>query len=142
MKKIIPVLFICILAMILTACGNDEVKIEGHEWKLRTAMNIDEEKLVVAVDEKDEAYPDAEIVDVTLTANNGELVIKDKTNNETYSGAYEEMFVTENSEDYKIIIKGKDGYATVAYTTYADGTRELTLPITIAGYDMYFYANE
>ena len=31
MKKIIPVLFICILAMIFTACGNDEIKIDGKE---------------------------------------------------------------------------------------------------------------
>lgn len=141
MKKIIPVLFICILVMIFSACGKDEIKIEDYEWKLRTAANINAEKLVVAVGEKDEAYPDAKVVDVMLTAKDGELVITDKTNNETYEGAYEEMLITDSSEDYKIIIKGKDGYATVAYTTYADGTKELTLPITIDGYDMYFYAN-
>ena len=141
MKKLIPVLFICIMAMIFTACGSEKIKIEGYEWQLRTAANLNQEGLVVAVGEKREEYPQAQVVDVVLTAKNGELVIKDKTNNETYVGAYEEMYVTDNSEDYKIIIKGKDGYATVAYTTYADGTKELTLPITIDGYDMYFYAN-
>lgn len=141
MKKIIPVLFICILVMIFSACGKDEIKIEDYEWKLRTAANINAENLVVAVGEKDEAYPDAKVVDVVLTAKDGELVITDKTHDETYEGAYEEMLITDSSEDYKIIIKGKDGYATVAYTTYADGTKELTLPITIGGYDMYFYAN-
>ena len=141
MKKIIPVLFICILVMIFSACGQDEIKIEDYEWKLRTAANINAEGLIVAVGEKDEAYPDAKVVDVVLTAKDGELVITDKINDETYEGAYEEMFVTDSSEDYKIIIKGKDGYATVAYTTYADGKKELTLPITIGGYDMYFYAN-
>ena len=141
MKKIITVLFICILVMIFSACGKDEIKIEDYEWKLRTAANINEEGLVVAVGEKDKAYPDAKVVDVVLTAKDGELVITDKTNDETYEGAYEEMLITDSSEDYKIIIKGKDGYATVAYTTYADGRKELTLPITIGGYDMYFYAN-
>ncbi len=141
MKKIIPVLFICILVMIFSACGKDEIKIEDYEWQLRTAANINAEGLVVAVGEKNEAYPDAKVVDVVLTAKDGELVITDKTNDETYEGAYEEMFITDSSEDYKIIIKGKDGYATVAYTTYADGTKELTLPITVGGYDMYFYAN-
>lgn len=141
MKKIIPVLFILILVMIFSACGNDEVKIEGHEWHLRTAVNLEKEGLVVAVGEKDEAYSDAQVVDVVLTANDGEIIITDKTNDETYVGAYEEMFITDSSEDYKIIMKGKDGYATVAYTTYADGTKELTLPITIGGYDMYFYAD-
>ncbi len=141
MKKIIPVLFICILAMIFTACGNDEIKIDGYEWQLRTAANINDEGLVVAVGEKSEAYPDAKIVDVVLTAENGELIIEDKTNNETYKGAYEEMYVTENSDDYKIIIEGKEGYATVAYTTYEDGSKKLTLPITLDGYDLYFYVN-
>ena len=141
MKKIIPVLFICILVMIFSACGNDEINIEDYEWQLSTAANLEKEGLVVAVGEKDEAYPHAKVVDVVLTAKDGELVITDKTNDETYEGAYEEMLITDSSEDYKIIIKGKDGYATVAYTTYADGTKELTLPITIDGYDMYFYAN-
>ncbi|MBR2953276.1 MAG: hypothetical protein IKC45_02695 [Clostridia bacterium] len=141
MKKIIPALFICVLVMIFSACGKDEIKIEDYEWHLRTAANINAENLVVAVGEKNEAYPDAKIVDVVLTAKDGELVITDKTNDESYVGAYEEMFITDSSEDYKIIMKGKDGYATVAYTTYADGTKELTLPITVGGYDMYFYAN-
>lgn len=140
MKKIIPVLFICILAMIFSACGKSEIGIEDYEWKLRTAVNMNQAGLVVAVGEKDDAHPDAKIVDVVLTANDGELVITDKTNNETYEGAYEEMYITDSSEDYKIIIKGKDGYATVAYTTYADGTREPTLPIAVDGYDLYFYA--
>ena len=141
MKKIIPVLFILIMVMIFSACGKDEIKIEDYEWKLRTAANINAEGLVVAVGDKDEANPDAAVVDVILTAKDGEIIITDKTNDETYTGAYEEMFITDSSEDYKIIMKGKDGYATVAYTTYADGTKELTLPITIGGYDMYFYAN-
>lgn len=141
MKKIIPVLFTLILAMICTACGNDELRIEGYEWHLRTAANINAEGLVVAVGEKSEAYPDAKVVDVVLMAENGELIIEDRTNNERYKGAYEEMYVTEGSDDYKIIIEGKDGYATVAYTTYVDKTKELTLPITVDGYDLYFYVN-
>ncbi len=141
MKKLISVLCICILAMIFTSCGNNETKIEGYEWQLRTAMNIKAEGLVVAVGEKDEAYPDAEVIDVVLTAKDGELIIKDKTNNEIYKGAYEEMYVTSNSEDYKVIVEGEDGYATVSYTTYDDGTKELTLPITVGGYDLYFYVN-
>jgi hypothetical protein len=142
MKKIIPVLFILILAMIFSSCGKDEIKIEDYEWRLRTAANLEKEGLIVAVGEKSESYPDAKVLDVVLTAKDGELVITDKTNDEIYVGAYEEMLITESSEDYKIIIKGKNGYATVAYTTYADGTKEPTLPITIGGYDMYFYANK
>lgn len=141
MKKLVPVLCICILAMIFTSCGNNEIKIEDYEWQLRTAISLEKDGIVFAVGEETEAYPDAEVIDVVLTAKDGELIIKDKTNNEIYKGAYEEMYVTPNSEDYKVIIEGEDGYATVAYTTYDDGTKELTLPITVGGYDLYFYVN-
>ena len=40
----------------------------------------------------------------------------------------------------KVTIDGKEGYATVAMTTYADGSEEPTLPISLDGYSMYFYA--
>ena len=79
MKKIIPVLFILITAMIFSACGKEEIGIEDYEWHLRTAANVNSEGLVVAVDEKSESYPDAKVVDVVLTAKDGELIITDKT---------------------------------------------------------------
>ena len=43
------------------------------------------DRLVVAVGEADERYPDAEIVDMTLTAKDGEITITDTTNGKTYN---------------------------------------------------------
>ena len=50
------------------------------------------------------------------------------------------LMKTPEGTDYHITIDGKSGFACVAMTTYADGTEEPTLPISLDGYSLYFYA--
>ena len=148
MKKILSVFLMSFIVFALSACNADVVKIEDYEWKMRTVMSNDTEaaqyqdELVVAVGEADELYPDAEIVDMTLTAKDGEITITDTTNGKTYNGTYEVMQKTPKGTDYEIIIDGVTGYATVAPTEYYDGSEIPTLPINIAGYSLYFIPNE
>lgn len=148
MKKLIALFCAVIFAVTLSACNADVVKIEDYEWKMRTVMSNDKEaaqyqdELVVAVGEADELYPDAEIVDMTLTAKDGEITITDTTNGKTYNGTYEVIQKTPKGTDYEIIIDGVTGYATVAPTEYYDGTEIPTLPINIDGYSLYFIPNE
>ena len=148
MKKLIALFCTVIFAVTLSACNADVVEIEDYEWKMRTVMSNDTEaaqyqdELVVAVGEADELYPDAEIVDMTLTAKDGEITITDTTNGKTYNGTYEVMQKTPKGTDYEIIIDGVTGYATVAPTEYYDGTELPTLPINIGGYSLYFIPNE
>lgn len=148
MKKLIALFCAVIFAVTLSACNADVVKIEDYEWKMRTVMSNDTEaaqyqdELVVAVGEADELYPDAEIVDMTLTAKDGEITITDTTNGKTYNGTYEVMQKTPKGTDYEIIIDGVTGYATVAPTEYYDGSEIPTLPINIDGYSLYFIPNE
>lgn len=144
MKKILSVFLMSFIVFALSACNADVVKIEDYEWKMRTVMSNDTEaaqyqdELVVAVGEADELYPDAEIVDMTLTAKDGEITITDTTNGKTYTGTYEVMQKTPKGTDYEIIIDGVNGYATVAPTEYYDGSEIPTLPINIDGYSLYF----
>lgn len=148
MKKLIALFCAVIFAVTLSACNADVVKIEDYEWKMRTVMSNDTEaaqyqdELVVAVGEADELYPDAEIVDMTLTAKDGEITITDTTNGKTYNGTYEVIQKTPKETDYEIIIDGVTGYATVAPTEYYGGTEIPTLPINIDGYSLYFIPNE
>ena len=148
MKKLIALFCAVIFAVTLSACNADVVKIEDYEWKMRTAMSNDTEaaqyqdELVVAVGEADELYPDAEIVDMTLTAKDGEITITDTTNGKTYNGTYEVIQKTPKGTDYEIIIDGVTGYATVSPTEYYDETEIPTLPINIDGYSLYFIPNE
>ena len=142
MKKITStIILIAILTITLSACGLGKVKIEDYEWKMRTIMHGEDNQVVVdAVGEDDPAHPEAKIINMTLTAKDGKITITDHTNNKTYEGTYKVEQKTPAGTDYKVTIDGKEGYATVAMTTYADGTEEPTLPINLGTHSIYFYA--
>ena len=142
MKRIISIIIlIAILTITLSACGMGKVKIEDYEWKMRTIMHGEDNQVVVdAVGEYDTAHPEAKIIDMTLTAKDGKITIMDHTNNKTYEGTYKVEQKTPAGTDYRVTIDGKEGYATVAMTTYADGTEEPTLPINLGTHSIYFYA--
>lgn len=148
MKKIISIFLMLIFTFALSACNSDEFAIEDYEWKMRTVMRNDievaqnEDELVVAVGEADELYPDAEIVDLTLTAKDGEITVTDTTNNKIYNGTYTIMQKTPDGTDYEVIIDGVSGNATVAPTGYYDDPEISTLPINIGDYAIYFIPKE
>ena len=132
----------------LSACNSDEFAIEDYEWKMRAVMRNDievaqnEDELVVAVGKTDELYPDAEIVDLTLTAKDGEITVTDTTNNKTYNGTYKVSQETPDGTDYEVTIDGVSGNATVAPTGYYDDPEIPTLPINIGNYSIYFIPKE
>lgn len=142
MKRTISIIIlIATLTIALSACGMGKVKIEDYEWKMRTIMHGEDNQVVVdAVGEDDPAHPEAKIIEMTLVANDGKIIITDVTNDKTYEGTYKVTQKTPEGTDYEITIDGKSGYATVAMTKCADGTEEPTLPISLDGYSMYFYA--
>lgn len=148
MKKIISIFLMLTFTFALSACNSDEIAIEDYEWKMRAVMRNDievaqnEDELVVAVGEADELYPDAEIVDLTLTAKDGEITVTDTTNNKTYNGTYTIMQKTPDGTDYEVIIDGVSGNATVAPTEYYNNQETPTLPINIDGYSVYFIPKE
>ncbi len=142
MKKFIPILLILsILIFSLSACGMGKPKIEDYAWKMRTIMHAQNTQVVYdAVAEESTSHPEAKIIEMTLVANDGKITITDVTNNKTYEGTYTISGKNPKGTDYNITIDGKSGYAGVAMTTYDDGTKEPTLPISLDGYSMYFYA--
>ncbi len=142
MKKIISILLLTtMLILTLSACGTGKPKIEDYEWKMRTIMHAKDNQVVYdAVAEESNTHPEAKIIEMTLVANDGKIIITDVTNGKTYEGTYKVTQKTPEGTDYEITIDGKSGYATVAMTKYADGAEEPTLPISLDGYSMYFYA--
>ena len=140
-RTISTIILIATLTIALSACGMGKVKIEDYEWKMRTIIHGEDNQVVVdAVGEDDPAHPEAKIIDMTLTAKYGKITITDHTNNKTYEGTYKVEQKTPVGTDYKVTIDGKEGYATVAMTTYADGTEEPTLPINLGTHSIYFCA--
>ena len=142
MKRTIFILLLISAVMLaFSACGMRRPKIEDYEWKMRTIAHIEGEQLVYdAVAEESTTHPEAKIIEMTLVAKDGKITINDYTNGKTYGGTYTVSGKNPKGTDYHITIDGKAGYAGVAMTTYADGTKEATLPITLGGYSMYFYA--
>ena len=142
MKKIVSILLLAAtLIFTLSACGMGKPKIEDYEWKMRTIAHVEGEQLVYdAAAEESTAHPEAKIIEMTLVAKDGKITITDVTNGKTYEGTYTVSGRNPKGRDYHITIDGKSGYAGVAMTTYADGSEEPTLPISLDGYSMYFYA--
>ena len=142
MKKIVSILLLAATLMLaLSACGMGKPKIEDYEWKMRTIVHIEDEQLVYdAAAEEISTRPEAKIIEMTLVAKDGKITITDVTNNKTYEGTYTVSGRNPEGTDYNITIDGKSGYAGVAMTTYADGSEEPTLPISLDGYSMYFCA--
>lgn len=144
MKKMISILLLLTtLLLTLSACGAGSVKIEDYEWQMRTVMHTEGESFTVpAIGEADESYPDAKVIDLTLTAKDGTITITDATNGNTYTGTYKLIDTTLESNNYEVTIDVKTGYATVALTEYNDGSKEATLPINLGEYSLYFYEDK
>lgn len=142
MRKIIPVLLIvATLGILLSACGAAKPKIEDYEWKMRYVVHVEDGQAVYdAVAEESSTHPEVKIINMILVAKDGKITVTDTTNNKTYEGSYTVLGKNPKGADYQITIDGKTGKATVAMTTYADGTEEPTLPISLDGYSIGFYA--
>ena len=142
MKKIVSILLLAAtLIFALSSCGMGKPKIEDYEWKMRTIAHVEGEQLIYdAAAEESTTHPEAKIIEMTLVAKDGKITITDATNGKTYEGTYTVSGRNPEGTDYHITIDGKAGYAGVAMTTYADGSKEPTLPISLDGYSMYFYA--
>ncbi len=142
MKRIVYIItLIGALVLTLSACGTGMGKIENYEWKMRYVMHVEDNNVVVdAACEDDSSHPEAKIIDMTLIAKDGKITITDNTGDKTYPGTYKVRQRTPGGTDYKVTIDGVEGYATVAMTTYSDGSEEPTLPINLGTYSIYFYA--
>ena len=142
MKRTIFILLLISAVMLaFSACGIRKPKIEDYEWKMRTIMHAEDNQVIYdAAAEESSTYPEAKIIEMTLVAKDGKITITDVTNNKTYEGTYTVSKKTPEGTNYHITIDGKSGFACVAMTTYADGTEEPTLPISLDGYSIDFYA--
>ncbi len=125
MKKIIPVLLICVIAVLFSACSKNIV-IEEHVWQLESAKSFKNpnEKINIG--------------DVSLEFNDDAFVITDKTNDETYNGAYEEMYMTDYENDYQVIVEGAMGNMELFEPDEETEDGKVRLRLTLDEYDLCF----
>ena len=138
MKRMLYLIPVFAVILLLSSCSSKTPAIEDYEWKMRTVMSAGAPELVVAVGEPDSVHPEAQVVDMTLKAENGVITISNNTNGTTATGTYRVTGVTPEGTEYEIIIDGETANACVAPTKYYDGSEMPTLPISVDGFSLYF----
>ena len=126
LKKIIPLLCILILAVIFSACAKEDAIVEESHWELYAVTSFKNNDVKINVDE------------IYLTLKDGELIIEDVKNDTTYNGAYEEMYATDNEDDYKVIINGATGYMEKKKAVEGEEKGEFQIRLTVDEYDLIF----
>ena len=150
MKKIYLILSaVLVLALALTGCGSDGVKIEGHKWELTLVQSGADGSIVACGSEYYEMHKEIEdiiVVDLECSVENGKFTIQDKTNNKTYEGTYKISSTNPDSAIYELETAANSGMAVTANTEYTDhnGTKTYTptLIITLGNYSMNFQSKE
>ncbi len=141
MKKPIILCLALVLVFSMAGCSSNNIKIDDYEWELSRVMILENELPVTIASNNDTEISDTtKKIDITLVAKDGVITITDKINDCTYSGTYKRTKTTPEGTDYEITIDGKEGYAGVAMTTYADGSQVPTLPISLGEYTLQLYA--
>ncbi len=143
MRKFIALLAVSALMLCcFTGCSSaSRLKIEAYEWELARVIVLENETAVVVASNNEAEISDtAEKISVTLVAKAGSITVTDNNNSKIYSGTYKRTGTTPLGTDYNIMIDGRTGHATVAMTTYADGTQIPTLPISLGEYTLQLYA--
>ena len=131
MKKLCLLLAVCLL-FCLTGCTRFNVKIEDHTWQMLTVQKNELDSQILACSPAYAlvaAYVEgATVVDMVCTAQDGKLIITDKTNQKTYEGTYEitsenkNPLATDKETLYNVTIDGQTGLLT-AYNEYLSTNR-------------------
>lgn len=105
------------------------VEIQDHDWEFVLMM---EQENVVACRENDMAsYPSATPFDMQLRASDDMITLTNEDTGEQQNISYKILQKNPDGIIYDISCNGKTGYANTGVTTYADGTTENTLYLTM-----------
>lgn len=140
MKKL--VLCWVIVLLFLTGCSNSNVpRIEDNNWIMTSVQSKEANGQVIAFGDRGSSMlASAKQIELTCTAQNGNLIFSDQTNHTTYTGTYKLSETDLQSSIYQVVVEGKEGVAVVAMTTYQDGSEEATFIINLGEYTINFFA--
>ena len=137
MKRILAIVLACVL---LTACGGTAPKyqLEGKTCKIVTVQSTEDGRVLAIGDGMQEIYPEAKVITLTGTAQNGKLTFNQEE--ESWEGSYTLQKSDEAAAIYSITVGDETGPAAVSATTRQDGSAEQTLVLQLGGYSLYFTA--
>lgn len=146
LKRLIPFLFL--FALLMTGCSTDadsnanSPTIDQYSWHMTSVQSKEAEGQAIVYGPGGNSTLDtaAEII-LTCSAENGEFLLTDETNEKTYSGAYTLTDTSQDSLIYEVTVGETDGMAVVAMTTYHDDSQMPTLIISLGDYSLNFFAD-
>ena len=151
MKKILSIVLAMTMVLAFTACrwqveddGNNKFDIASQEWTMTTiqSQSAEDNGMIVAYGSDDGTSEQAAKIDMVCSAEDGQFVITDQTNNKTYSGEYTVKSKSADSTIYDISIGDTIGMAVVSYTKYHDDSQANTLIITLEDYSLSFFEKD
>lgn len=138
MKKFITVFLSALIIFIIFGCAGSDTLLEEKTWVLKTAIVTENgEARVFATDKENSAYPSAKIVNVSLNAADGKIIITDLDEEKTFIGKYS-YSGTSGGVIYKVVFGEKSGFLVSSFTEYADGDKVPTLTLSVENYTLYF----
>lgn len=139
MKKICILLTLTVL--LLAGCsGSNVAGIEEHTWVMTTVQSTEADGQAIAYGTTGQStLDDAVMIELECKAVDGNLTLSDRTNNQTYTGTYEQISTDPDASNYKITIGQTEGLAVAAMTTYRDESQKPTLIITLDDYTLNFF---
>lgn len=146
MKKSIP--FILLLVSLMAGCSTGEENhtsgptIEQYSWQMTSVQSMEAEGQAIAYGPKGTSTLDTAVeIILTCSAEGGEFILSDETNEKTYSGVYELNDTSQESLIYEITVGETEGMAVVSMTTYHDDSKIPTLIINLGDYALNFFAD-
>lgn len=142
MKKISVI--ILMLLVFSAGCSNSGIsKIDGYTWLMTTVQSMKAEGQAIAYGHGGTSTLETGVeISLECKAEDGNLILTDKTNNQTYTGTYQLVEINLQSVNYEVIIGGTKGTAVVAMTTYHDGSQDPTLIISLNDYALNFFTSQ
>ncbi|MBQ2847583.1 MAG: hypothetical protein IJE74_04935 [Clostridia bacterium] len=135
-RNIFLLLLVLVICLISAGCSSaNNLAIENHKWQISRIQLSESGTIAYCSSDEADLHQDAEIIDLSCAASNGEIQITDNTNNREWVLEYSEANAAPESTVYEI---NGNNNAVVGKTTYHDGSFEYTLIISVDDYVMYF----
>lgn len=143
MKKTISLLLL--LMFVLTGCSYSEFSIDDYKWELSRITETETGKILYCTAENKSSYEGAEIIDLSIAADNDKITITDNASAEAWNFSYaDNKEVKPSSADnyiYDITYNSESGtlkgYATIGIIDKSSANDNLYLILTIGGYSIY-----
>ena len=141
--RFLSIAIVIVFCLSVIACGSKyRIDDKSKSWVLvMISRNFDSEVIYTSAEYK-AVYDDADVIDLTLKASGGKLIITDRNMGIQHLGSYQDKKLEDNKASYSISFtedgEAKTGYANITGIKLHNGTLEYSLILVFKDYTVYF----